>query len=207
MGEETDIADADIADASIPDEKLALDVQRGKQAALAQLIKRHHNPLMGYLFRMTSGDRQLAEDLVQETFLRMLRGIDRYTYPRPFKPWLYAIATNLARDHYKAADFRLAADIDENLWHDTSPEEIALASDEVHTVIRALATMPDFQREVIVLRFYQALSLAEIADALDIPIGTVKSRLSMGIKRLRDVLHTSDSSEAEEREAEQKEEL
>lgn len=194
----------------IPDEQLALDVQHGKQAALAQLVERHHNPLMGYLFRMTSGDRQLAEDLVQETFLRMVRGINRYAYPRPFKPWLYAIATNLGRDHYKAADFRLTADLHENVWHETSPEENALILDEVQSVIRALAAIPDFQREVIVLRFYQALSLAEIADALDIPLGTVKSRLSLGIKRLRDMLHTSDIGDMERdktEQAEKKEEL
>lgn len=199
--------ETNLADASIPDERLALDVQRGIQAALAQLVERHHNPLMGYLYRMTSGDRQLAEDLVQETFLRMVRGIQRYAYPRPFKPWLYAIATNLGRDHYKAASTRLAAELDETLWHDTSPEETTLADDEVQTVIRALGDMPDFQREVIALRFYQGLSLAEIADALDIPAGTVKSRLSLGLKRLREQLLTTDKAEIERGRAEQKERL
>lgn len=202
MGGETDIADA-----SIPDERLALDVQRGIQAALAQLVERHHNPLMGYLYRMTSGDRQLAEDLVQETFLRMVRSINHYTYPRPFKPWLYAIATNLARDYYKAASTRLDTDLDDTAWHDTSPEETAQANEEVQTIIRALAAMPDFQREVIVLRFYQALSLAEIAEALDIPVGTVKSRLSLGLKRLHEQLLTADQTGLERVKAEQKEKL
>jgi RNA polymerase sigma-70 factor (ECF subfamily) len=81
------------------DEQLMAAVLAGDQVALAKLVTRHHAPLLGYLYRLAGGDRPLAEDLVQETFLRILR---QRTHPSlcPFKPWLYKIATNLARDHF-----------------------------------------------------------------------------------------------------------
>src|SRR5215475_1657683 len=90
----------------LSDEQLAKQLQQGDRAALTALVERHYDPLLGYLYRMTRGDRSLAQDLVQETFLRVLRGISGYSTPRPFKPWLYAIATNLVRNYYTSADLR-----------------------------------------------------------------------------------------------------
>jgi RNA polymerase sigma-70 factor, ECF subfamily len=77
-------------------------VMAGDRAALEELVRRHQGPLLGFYYRMLGGDRPLAEDLVQETFLRLLRQ-RTYTPSRAFKPWLYAVATNLARDHRRAA--------------------------------------------------------------------------------------------------------
>src|SRR5262245_17699682 len=87
------------------DEELLAGVMAGDQLAIATLVMRYHSALLGYLFRLVGGDRALAEDLVQETLLRVLR---RNTCPGDFrfKPWLYTIATNLARDHFKSADVR-----------------------------------------------------------------------------------------------------
>src|ERR1051326_2755469 len=87
------------------DEQVMAAVMAGDQVAFAALGTRHHAPLLGYLYRLVGGDRQLAEDLVQETLLHVLR---QRTCPvdRPFKPWLYMIATNLARDHFKSAAVR-----------------------------------------------------------------------------------------------------
>lgn len=176
------------------DEELALGIQQGNLDDLTHLVESHHSRLLGFLYRMTGGDRGLAEDLTQETFMRVIRGIDKYQYPRSFKTWLYAIATNLARDHFKSADTRHAlnlSDDDLGMIHDTAtlrPEENVLAADEARQVVAALQALPDHQREVVVLRYYQELSLAEIAEILNIPVGTVKSRLSLGLQRLRTVL-------------------
>ena len=84
------------------DEQLMAAVMAGDQVALAALVTRHHAPLLGYLYRLVGGDRQLSEDLVQETLLHVLRQ-RTYQAARPFKPWLYTIATNLARDYFKSA--------------------------------------------------------------------------------------------------------
>ena len=75
------------------DEQLMTAVMVGDQVALAALVTRHHSPLLGYLYRLVGGDQQLAEDLVQETLLHVLRQ-RTYQAGRPFKPWLYAVATN-----------------------------------------------------------------------------------------------------------------
>jgi RNA polymerase sigma-70 factor (ECF subfamily) len=173
------------------DEDLALGVQRGNADYLAVLVERHHSPLLGYLYRMTGGDRLLAEDLVQEAFLRVLRSIGQYQYGRPFKPWLYAIATNLARDHYKRAETRytLSETGEEPAGgRAVGPEERVLADEQARQVAAAVMALPTHQRETVVLRYYQSLSLSEIADALGVPLGTVKSRLHLGLRRLRAAL-------------------
>src|SRR5262249_58630931 len=87
------------------DEELLAGALDGDQIAFATLVTRYHAALLGYLYRLVGGDRALAEDLVQETLLRVLhRG--RCSDDFRFKPWLYTIATNLARDHFKSAAVR-----------------------------------------------------------------------------------------------------
>ncbi len=173
--------------AALADEELARRVQHGHTAELASLVERHHSPLLGFLYRLTGGDRSLAEDLTQETFLRALRSIRQYRPARPFKPWLYAIAVNVARDHFKRADTRYAAALtDEEFTSLADPIELDESiADDSQRVAAAIRALPVHQREAIILRYYQDLSLAEIAEVLAIPIGTVKSRLSLGLRQLR----------------------
>ena len=177
------------------DEQLAEQLKHGHRSALTPLVERHYGALIGYAYRLTYGDHALAEDLVQETFLRVLRGIHTYAYPRPFKPWLYAIATNIARNYYASADQRHThSDDPDDLPSAEVPDDLISAQDEEQTVITALASLPDLHREVIILAYYQGLTLAEIADALHIPLGTVKSRLSNGVVRLREKLKTYETT-------------
>lgn len=177
------------------DEQLALGLQSGNSDALTGLVERHHSPLLGFLYRLTGGDRALAEDLVQETFLRVLRSIGQFHPGRPFKPWLYAIATNIARDHFKQAEMQHAdsASDSEAQWESAGdpadgPEARLLIDGEARQVAAAVTALPLHQREAVILRYYQDLSLADIASALDVPVGTVKSRLNLGLKRLRIML-------------------
>jgi RNA polymerase sigma-70 factor (ECF subfamily) len=176
------------------DEQLLAAALAGDQVAFATLVTRYHAPLLGYLCRLTGGDCPLAEDLVQDTLLRVLR--QRPCSPdRPFKPWLYTIATNLARDYFKSAAVRQRerrGDEEEALLslHDRAPgpEERALAAEQGNEVRAALAHLSEDYRVVVVLRFYQGCTLHEIAQTLQIPLGTVKSRLSVGVHRLRTLL-------------------
>src|SRR5215470_20048147 len=84
------------------DEELFREWQQGSAGALEALVQRHHEPLLAFLTRLT-GNAQIAEDLAQETFLRLVRDGHSYRYPRPFLPWLYAIARHLARNVYHSA--------------------------------------------------------------------------------------------------------
>jgi len=176
------------------DEQLMTAVMAGDQVALAALVTRYHAPLLGYLYRLVGGDRPLAEDLVQETLLHVLRQRTCQA-DRSFKPWLYAIATNLARDYFKSAAVRQrwrGGDEEQALLQlsdsAAGPEERALAAEQDSEVRAALAQLREEYRVVLLLRFYQGFSLQEIAETLQIPLGTVKSRLSVGVHRLRAML-------------------
>src|SRR5579871_6950012 len=114
-------------------------VMQGERAALAALVERYHAPLLGYLYRLCNGNQPLAEDLTQECFLALLRA-DRYAPERPFKPWLYAIATNLARDHFRSAAVRRALSFDAPQFEPcederAGPESQALAAEQRTTII------------------------------------------------------------------------
>lgn len=177
------------------DEELMASMMSGDRQALTILVERHYGSLLGYLFRLAGGSRTLAEDLVQETFATILRR-GGYEVTRPFKPWLYAVATNVARDHFKSAAVRREVPTEHDAIvemrdDDPGPEEHALAAEEGREVAQAVVRLGDEYRETILLRFYQGLSLREIAAALDVPVGTVKSRLSTGTRRLRELLARS----------------
>jgi len=154
---------------------------------LAALVTRHHSPLLGFLYRLTGGDRPLAEDLAQETFLRVLRGIARYAPTRPFKPWLYAVAVNVARDYFKRADTRRTQALppDYDAPGEPSPLHAVVAAETWAQVAGAVRALPPPQREVLLLRYSEGLALEEIAAVLAIPVGTVKSRLSVALGRMR----------------------
>ena len=172
------------------DEQLGLGIQQGRQDHLALLVERYHVSLLGFLYRLTGGERGLADDLVQETFLRVIGRIGTYHYPRPLKPWLYAIAVNLARDHYKQAEFRHTGSMPESLdlAADETPETELLENEQEQEVLAAMRSLPILQREVILLRYCHDLSLKEIAQVVQAPIGTVKSRLSLGLKQIKNKL-------------------
>ncbi len=178
-------------DADNDDETLALAVQQGDQTALRRLVVRYHAPLFGFLYRLTGGDRILAEDLVQETMVRLLRGIGSYDGPRPFKPWLYQIAVNVTRDHFKRADTRHTAADNGEIALIAAPQRLETAvihQETIQAALTAVAQLPPHQREALLLRYAEGLSLTEIADVLNVPVGTVKSRLSLALKRLREQL-------------------
>ena len=158
------------------DEALAARVAEGDEPALRELLRRYERPLASFLHRHTGG--RDVEDLYQETWLRVVRAAERFDQRRRFSTWLFQIAVNLCRD-----------------WHRRPPPEPHAATDELGSAslehsdaaldaAQLLARLPAAQREVIVLRYYQDLSEDDVAAILDIPKGTVKSRMHQAIARL-----------------------
>ena len=174
------------------DEALMAAAQAGDDGALARLIARYRRPLYGFLWRRTSHD---VDDLFQETWLRVVRSIQRFDTDRRFSTWLFQIANNLCRDRGR----RLAADLRkrEAFSHtDRAAKATAAASTDALDAAGLLAALSDLQREVVVLRYYQQRSEAETAEILGIPKGTVKSRLHAAIASMRrEVSKASDPKE------------
>ena len=172
------------------DEELMRALQAGDRAALAPLVRRYHRPLMAYYYRL-SGDYHLAQDLAQECFFRLVSRARQYRYPEPLRPWLYRMATNIWRDHVRSAPYRQGRAV---LPLETAGAVAAPGPPLEETVIRrvlaqdalaALRRLPAHYAEVLALRFGQDLTVPEIAAALDLPEGTVKSRIFNGLRRLR----------------------
>ncbi len=175
------------------DEELCREWQRGSAGALEALVQRYHAPLLGHLTRLVA-EPHLAEDLTQETFVRLVRDGHTYRYPRPFRPWLYTIARHLAHNHWQSAYHRhvdVGAEALETRADDPDPTEW-LERWERRTGLRAALRELSFeQREVLSLRFGQELSVEETAAVIGIPMGTVKSRAFNALRRLRVLLEQS----------------
>ena len=170
------------------DEALMLCVQAGEMSALQELMTRHERGLFNFLVRYT-GDRHLGEDLFQDTFVRLLEKKDTFDASRGFRAWLYAIAANLARDACRRREVR-SRDLRGNIRERPEPlrpDDEASRSEEIQIVQRALDELPDDAKAMILLHFYQGLRYREIAEALDVPIGTVKSRMHWAVDKLAKV--------------------
>jgi RNA polymerase sigma factor (sigma-70 family) len=169
----------------LDDESLYRELRAGDHVALVELVKRYHSRLYKFLCRYT-GDVTLADDLTQETFTRLLT--HQGAPPTRFKSWVYAIARNLARDHFKSARYRRerSTDFDEDAYPFTDDD--TPIPDERDEVIRALAQLSPDHREVLILRFYHDLKLDEIAEVTRTPLGTVKSRLFHALKQVKGFL-------------------
>ena len=170
-----------------PDVALMLETAAGSETAFSELVRRHQNSLLNFFIRM--GASSDSEDLVQETFVRVFRYRRQYKPVAGFTAFLYHIARNVWADRGRKLVRR------ERLMAACEAEaSIALqaagsASDDGPDVAAGLAKLSPKLREVIVLNIYQGLRYQEIADALEIPLGTVKSRINLAITALREILH------------------
>lgn len=171
-------------------------IGRGDPTAFEAFVHRWHGPLLGYLQRMLK-DENKAEDLVQETFIRFIHQLRNKQPPENARAWLYKVASNLCRDYWKSASYRsektVLANVPEQTDHRASVVDIYERQEARNEMIRALEELTAIQREIVILRFYQELKLKEIAEVLELPVGTVKSRLFHALKHLRKTLSTKES--------------
>jgi RNA polymerase sigma-70 factor (ECF subfamily) len=143
----------------------------------------HGGPLLGYVLRLTGGDRQQAEDIVQETLLRAWRHPEALT-ERPVRPWLFTVARNLVVDAHRARQSRPPESGDSLLAAMPAADDIDRAL-ESWTVAEAMADLSPQHRAVIIETYYRGCSVAEAAAMLGIPPGTVKSRTYYALRALK----------------------
>jgi RNA polymerase sigma-70 factor (ECF subfamily) len=162
-------------------------VGEGDSGAFDVLYRRYARPVFALALRRL-GDRGRAEDAVQETFASIWRSAGSYRQERgPGAPWLYAVARNAIVDRRRAFGEPTAEPVDE-ASKDPGPPERAEVSWTAWRVHRALAELPDQERQLIELAYWSGLSQSEIAQFLDIPLGTVKTRTRSALARLADLL-------------------
>lgn len=178
------------------DEQLLQAYREGDTEALRQLIIRHQEDLLRFLIRLT-GDRQAAEDVFQDAFLQVHISADTFDVTRRFKPWLFTIAANKARDFLRKRSRRQEVDLsapvskeqggDGQTFIDLlqvdipSPAQGVEDQERDRMVQAAVDRMPLPLKEILLLAYFSRLSYAQIADELDIPLGTVKSRLHSAV--------------------------
>jgi RNA polymerase sigma-70 factor (ECF subfamily) len=168
----------------IDDRDLIVHAQQGDRQAFAELVTRHQAGVVGLAYRMC-GDIRLAEDASQEAFVRVWQNLNSYKPQYAFRSWLYRIAANAALDTLRRE--RPTAELDPLSLADpaATPEQTAEQRQQAAHVRRAIAQLSPALRMVLILREYQELTYQEIADALDIPVGTVMSRLNSARALLR----------------------
>lgn len=189
-------ASSDLPTDACDDGQLAARTAQGDLAAAEELVRRHQAPVRGFL-RAVCYDRSAVDDLAQETFLRAIKHAGRFDPKYPMRSWLLTIARRLSINHgQKEKRRRPAAGIEpdqlQNHSSQTNPSN-QLEQREQHTINRdmvhqAMARLTEPQRVAIAMHYQQGLSLETIADALDMPVGTVKSHLHRGRKRMRELL-------------------
>jgi RNA polymerase sigma-70 factor (ECF subfamily) len=163
------------------DEDLMAAVASGDEAALTALIDRYAASVHAHLLRH-SGSREDADDLLQETWVRVARSAKSFDTARRFRSWIYGIASNLARDLFRRrmTKERALRTLAVNL--PATPSADSVDRGELR---ERIAELPENMRAVLLLRYYEGMSEAEMAEVLNVPRGTVKSRLHAALRRLR----------------------
>jgi len=159
---------------------------RGDRDAFASLVRRYQGPLLG-LFRRLGIDAHAAEDCAQETFLRVFRSSARYRPIAPFPAFLYGLARQSWVDWQRRESSRRRRSDSADVWG--LPAEAAGSMDDRLDLEAALRELPDHLRWVVLLSLEAGLAHAEIGAVLEIPTGTVKSRMFHAVRRLRRALH------------------
>jgi len=173
------------------DEELVEACRSGETSAFDLLVGRWEDKIRGAAWRVL-GSEEEARDVAQEAFLKAYRGLDAFKSEARFSSWLYQIALNLCRDRLRRRRTRASVSLEE--LEEAGPvlveprpgaHELALQNDLARVVRRAVSALPLEQREVLILKEYEGLTFLEIAQALDVPISTVKTRLYRGLGQLR----------------------
>jgi RNA polymerase sigma-70 factor, ECF subfamily len=187
---------------NLPDADLVAYAQQGRDEAYRELIGRYERPVFSLIYRMVR-DREQAEDLAQETFIKVLNNIEKYSPEYKFSSWLFKIANNQAIDAMRrkrldtvsidgSANATTAAEVEASSFELSAGGESALdelTNRELGTAIeQAIATLRPLYRSCILLRHVDGRSYEEIAQMLDLPLGTVKTYIHRARHELREAL-------------------
>jgi len=180
------------------DSELIRRFQGGDPQAFEKLVRKHQRPLFTFLCRLV-GNRESAEDLFQDTFVRVLEALPAYVDDGRFVRWLFRIANHLAIDHVRRQQRRHREVLNEEVYLSGAAGKAQSVESDVERleltrlVERLLLRLPEKQRQVFLLRLQAQLSFKEIADLLDEPLNTVLSHMHYAVTKLRKQLRAVDA--------------
>lgn len=178
------------------DEDLIFGFQEGNTEAFNEIVKRYKNPLYNFVCRLL-GDPMFSEDIVQETFVRVYRNKHRYHRIAKFSTWIYTIASNLAKTELRRRKVKQFFSISSKGTDEKDYDLPDYSSDverdvdltmKQEAVLKEIDRLPSPFKEAVILRDLQDLAYEEISHILDVPLGTVKSRVNRGRVRLQKIL-------------------
>lgn len=176
------------------DEQLISDYVGGDREAIREIINRYRNEVLHFLIRFL-GQRAAADDVFQETFVQVHLSAHTFDTERRFRPWLFTIAANKARDYHRKHGRNAPMSLSATVSGDTegtsfvdllgadlpTPDSPILDAERSRLVRSVIDSMPTHLREILLLSYFHKLSYSQIADTLSIPLGTVKSRLHTAV--------------------------
>ena len=182
----------------MPDRELVERAKAGDQSAFEQLVLDNQNKVFSLALRLVN-DREEAADLAQEAFVKAWQGLASFQGESSFATWVYRLTTNVCIDHLRKKKRRegveavVSLDDTDSGWaepvdRESDPQRLLERSERGEALARGLDRLPDWQRQVLVLRELSGLSYQEIGEKLDIDMGTVKSRIARARLNLRKIL-------------------
>ena len=196
---------------TLTDEQLLQEHRRGRSERFELLVRRYSQELFRFAYRLL-GSPAAAEDIVQETFLQVHLSMERFDVSRRFRPWVFTIAANKARDYLRSQKRRPEVPLDavadgssdggpsfrEFLSGRSVGPAVALEREERSSRVRQLVEqLPLYLKEVLVLGYYHGFAYKEMANVLDVPIGTIKSRLHSAVAKMGDLISSLEPDEDE----------
>ncbi|XXM70809.1 RNA polymerase sigma factor [Lysinibacillus sphaericus] len=173
------------------DQKLIQEILRGSQAAMEVLTRKYYRDIFAFVYRKI-GNRDLAYDLTQEIFIKVIRKVGSYSSNGSFKSWVFTVAANHCRDYWKSAEHQRSqkqSEFKEDLTNEKTNVSYIFAQKESRERVKiAIDKLPEYQRNALILKYYHDMKIQEIATVTEASESTVKSRLRQGLAKLAKLL-------------------
>lgn len=168
------------------DEKLTVFISNGDVAAFNELYNRYNERMLYYFYRMLWNDKELAQDFLQDLFMKLIDKLNTFNADRKFSTWLFSIAHNMCKNEYRKRQIRVHAALEPDVACDAFEDEAAVYSAlQIEDVFDCLNDLDELHRTAFLLKYREGLSIEAIGVVLDLPVGTVKSRLFYTRKKIQ----------------------
>lgn len=170
----------------LSDEKLTIFISNGDVAAFNELYNRYNERILYYFYRMLWNDKELAQDFLQDLFMKIIDKLNTFSTDRKFSTWVFSIAHNMCKNEYRKRQIRALAALEQDVACDAFDDETAVYSAlQIEDVFDCLNDLDELHRTAFLLKYREGLSIEAIGAVLDLPVGTVKSRLFYTRKRIQ----------------------